>query len=175
MFPFSALRVGSLLTRRGIIASGTFRTAHHGHEVAKQEDMSLPMYWDRTDTPLPDIPFQRKLGAEQQGLKQKEKSSWKNLTNEEKIALYRIMFNQSYAEMKKPTNEWKTVLGGIFIFIGVTGLIIWWQKVFMYPQRPHTFDENWQAMQAQRMIDMRMSPVQGFSSKWDYEKKQWKK
>ncbi|XP_066558342.1 cytochrome c oxidase subunit 4 isoform 2, mitochondrial isoform X2 [Amia ocellicauda] len=175
MFQLSARCVGSLLARRGITASGRVRAASHGHEMAKQEDMSLPMYCDRRDVPLPDIPFQRTLSSPQLSLKQREGGSWKELSMDEKIALYRIAFNQTYAEMNKPTNEWKTVVGGILIFLGLTSLIVWWQRVYVYPPKPHTLTEDWKALQAKRMIDMRINPVEGFSSKWDYEKKQWKK
>ncbi|XP_033890164.1 cytochrome c oxidase subunit 4 isoform 2, mitochondrial-like [Acipenser ruthenus] len=174
MSPFSALRVAGLLARRGVAVNISVRAAH-GHEISKQEDMSLPMYWDRKDTPLPDIPFQKALTADQQSLKQKELGSWKNLSEEEKIALYRLAFNQTFAEMKKPTQEWKTVVGGVLIFIGLTGLVVWWQRVFVLPPQPHTLKEDWLAAQAKRMIDMRINPVEGFSSSWDYEKNQWKK
>lgn len=44
--------------------------------------------------------------------------------------VYRMKFNETYAEMNKGTNEWKTVLGGVLFFLGFTGLILIWQKHF---------------------------------------------
>lgn len=46
------------------------------------------------------------------------------------LPVYRLMFRQTYPEMKQQTDEWKTVIGGVFIFLGFTGLIIWWQRVY---------------------------------------------
>ncbi|XP_051887561.1 cytochrome c oxidase subunit 4 isoform 1, mitochondrial-like [Pristis pectinata] len=174
MLGFSVFRGANLLRARSLLSAACVRTVH-GHEIVQQEDLSVPMYCDRRDTPLPDVPYFKKLNAEQMALKEKEKSSWTDLTNEEKVALYRIAFNQTYTEMTKATNEWKTVLGGVFVFLGFTGLIVWWQRMYVYPDQPHTFSEEWQQKQAQRMLDMRMNPIEGFASKWDYEKNEWKK
>lgn len=176
MLHLTAGCLGRLLTRRGVMAltSSNVRMASHGHEVAQQTDMSLPMYWDRLDIPLPDKAYKDDLTTADKSLKQKEKGPWTQLTKEEKIALYRIMFKDTYAEMKRPSSEWKTVLGGIFIFLGITGLIVIWQSFYVYPATPRTFDPEWQSKQAQRMLDMRVNPIEGFSSQWDYEKKQWK-
>uniref|UniRef100_UPI00398E9086 cytochrome c oxidase subunit 4 isoform 1, mitochondrial-like n=1 Tax=Pristiophorus japonicus TaxID=55135 RepID=UPI00398E9086 len=174
MFGISVFRGTNLLRARGLLSVASVRAAH-GHEVAKGEDLSVPMYSDRKDTPFPDVPYVRSLSAEQLALKEKEKSSWMKLSNEEKVALYRITFHQSYAEMHRKTNEWKTVLGTVFIFIGFTGLIIWWQRIYVYPPQLHTFEEEWQKKQAKRMLDMRINPIEGFASKWDYEKNEWKK
>ncbi|XP_071391257.1 cytochrome c oxidase subunit 4 isoform 2, mitochondrial [Centroberyx affinis] len=176
MLHLTAGRVGSLLARRmtaALTTSGT-RMASHDHEVSESVDMSQPMYWDRLDTPLPDRPFKDVLTSADKSLKQKEKGPWAKLTKEEQIALYRLMFCQTYPEMKKPSAEWKTVIGGLFIFLGITGLVVIWQSYYVYPPRPRTFDDEWQAKQVKRMLDMRVNPIEGFAASWDYEKGQWK-
>lgn len=48
--------------------------------------MSLPMYWDRRDSPLPDKPYNATLTAAEKSLKQKEIGPWNNLSKEEKMA-----------------------------------------------------------------------------------------
>ncbi|XP_052396509.1 cytochrome c oxidase subunit 4 isoform 2, mitochondrial isoform X2 [Carassius gibelio] len=177
MLHVTAGRIAGLLSRRGgaAFSSSSSRMASHGHVgVTEQADMSVPLYCDRLDTPLPDRPYKDTLSAADESLKQKEKGPWNSLSKEEKLTLYRMMFNETYAEMKKPTGEWKTVWGGIFFFIGLTGLVVLWQTHYVYPPQPPTFDDEWQAMQVKRMLDMRVNPVEGFSAKWDYEKGQWK-
>ncbi|XP_051884456.1 cytochrome c oxidase subunit 4 isoform 1, mitochondrial [Pristis pectinata] len=166
-----ASRALSLVTKRAL--STTMCMQAHGRGVAKF-DYSLPQYVDRRDEPLPAIDFVGHLSGEQKSLKEKEKSSWVSLSGEEKLKLYRIRFQQSYAEMDKSSSEWKTVVGAVFFCLGFTGLIYLWQRTFVYGPVPHTFDDEWKAKQTKRMLDMRMNPVLGISSKWDYEKKEWK-
>ncbi|XP_036414033.1 cytochrome c oxidase subunit 4 isoform 1, mitochondrial [Colossoma macropomum] len=157
------------------VSTSTGALAAHAHASAVDViDCSVPQYNNRLDTPLPDIPFITNLTPEQKTLKEKEKDAWTNLTKEEKLALYRLSFELSYAEMKKGSDEWKTVLAGIFFFLGFTGVLVWWQRIYVYGDVPHTLSPEWVEKQTQRMIDMRVNPVHGFSHKWDYEKKQWK-
>uniref|UniRef100_A0A6I8P1M7 Cytochrome c oxidase subunit 4 n=1 Tax=Ornithorhynchus anatinus TaxID=9258 RepID=A0A6I8P1M7_ORNAN len=143
--------------------------------VVKTEEYSLPSYVDRRDYPLPDVAHVRNLSADQKALKEKEKAAWSSLSNDEKLGLYRIKFNESYAEMNRGTNEWKTVIGGALFFMGLTALFIIWEKFYVYGPIPHTFSEDWVAMQTKRMLDMKANPIEGFSAKWDYEKNEWKK
>ncbi|CAI9539696.1 unnamed protein product [Staurois parvus] len=90
-----------------------------------------PRYTDSRAYPLPDAKFVSELTEQQKALKEKEGGSWTQLTKDEKLALYRISFKQSYAEMNKGNpNEWKTVLGIAFYFIAFTGLYLWWQRVY---------------------------------------------
>lgn len=48
-------------------------------------------------------------------LREKEKGDWNKLSLEEKKALYRASFCQTFAEFMAPSGEWKTVLGGVFV------------------------------------------------------------
>ncbi|XP_041580705.1 cytochrome c oxidase subunit 4 isoform 1, mitochondrial-like [Vulpes lagopus] len=114
------------------------------------------------------------VSTSQKALKEKEKASWSSLFIDEKVELYRIKFNESFAEMNRSTNEWKTVVGTALFFTGFTALILIWEKHYVYCPIPHTFEE-WVAKQTKRMLDMKVSPIQGFSVKWDYDKNEWKK
>uniref|UniRef100_A0A6I8PTC9 Cytochrome c oxidase subunit 4 n=3 Tax=Xenopus tropicalis TaxID=8364 RepID=A0A6I8PTC9_XENTR len=152
-------------------------TLDRGYDITtnKPIDFTKPMYCERREYPLPDVPFVSELNPQQKALKLKENGPWGQLTKEEKLALYRISFNQSYAEMHSGSkSEWKTIVGAVLYFLAFGGLYLWWHRIYVYGPVPHTLSEDWVAMQAKRMIDMRINPVTGFSSHWDYEKKQWK-
>ncbi|XP_015282577.1 PREDICTED: cytochrome c oxidase subunit 4 isoform 1, mitochondrial [Gekko japonicus] len=168
-----ASRACSLIGKRAISTSICVRA--HGHGIVKAEDFSVPAYVDCRATPLPPIDYTKSLSSEQKALKEKEKASWASLSVDEKVALYRIKFHETYAEMNRGSNEWKTVFGGVFFFLALTGLIFIWQKKYVLGPVPHTLSDEWVAMQTKRMLDMRVNPVQGLSSKWDYEKNEWKK
>ncbi|NP_001373397.1 cytochrome c oxidase subunit 4I1-like [Danio rerio] len=157
--------------RRLSTSSGIW--AAHTHDV-DVTDCSVPQYNNRLDTPLPDVPFVRNLSAEQKKLKEKEKGPWTQLSKEEKLAIYRLTHELSFPEMRKGSKEWMTVLAGVFFFLGFTGLLVWWQRVFVYGDVPHTLSQEWIEKQTQRMLDMKVNPITGFAHKWDYEKKQWK-
>ncbi|NP_001079903.1 uncharacterized protein LOC379593 [Xenopus laevis] len=165
----------ALLPRIRLLGAASIRAAHSHEGQVSRSDGSELLYYDHRVFPLPDIPFQTELNSQEKTLKERERGPWKQLSQEDKISLYHIKFNKTYAEMNKPSNEWKTVFGTIFIFFGLTGLIVWWQRVYVYPPKPHTLADDWKAMQARRMLDMKISPIQGFASKWDYEKNEWKK
>ncbi|XP_061737050.1 cytochrome c oxidase subunit 4 isoform 1, mitochondrial [Nerophis ophidion] len=167
-----ATRALSLVGKRAISTAVCLRGSHG---VAKVEPYTLPSYFDSVTTPLPAIRYVQELSAEQKSLKDKEMGSWAALSNEEKIALYRISFHESFAEMNRASYEWKSVVGAVMFFLGMTGVIVLWQRKYVYGPVPHTFDPEHKAKELQRMLDMRVNPVQGFSVHWDYEKKQWKK
>ncbi|XP_012502007.1 PREDICTED: cytochrome c oxidase subunit 4 isoform 1, mitochondrial-like, partial [Propithecus coquereli] len=111
-----ATSVFSLVGKRALSTSACVRAHAHG-SVVKSDDFALPRYVDRRDYPLPDVAHVKHLSASRKALKEKEKASWSNLSLGEKVQLYRIKFNESFAEMNRGTNEWKTVVGTAMFFI----------------------------------------------------------
>merc|ERR1712055_727182 len=78
-------------------------------------------YVDRIDFPMPAIRFKENT-PDVQALHEKAKGDWKKLSMEEKKALYRASFTQTFSEMKAPTGEWKSIVSVVFV---VTSLAIW--------------------------------------------------
>ncbi|CRK87193.1 CLUMA_CG000998, isoform A [Clunio marinus] len=68
------------------------------------------VYHDRVDYPMPAIRFKENT-PDVMALREKEKSDWKKLSIQEKKALYRASFCQTFAEMKYPSGEWKQHIG----------------------------------------------------------------
>jgi len=132
-------------------------------------------YVDHIAFPMPAIRFKENT-PDVMALREKEKGDWKKLSVEEKKALYRASFCQTYAEMRAPTGEWKTIIGCGLGFIALSYWMYMWAKVFVYPEMPDTItNEEKRSAQLKRMIDLGVDPVDGLSSKWDYENNRWKK
>jgi len=129
-------------------------------------------------------------------LREKEKGDWRKLTLEEKKALYRASFGQTFAEIKAPTGEWKALIGFSLVGISIAMWMFIWMKQFgefcktsnlyltlfnlvfliftVYQPLPITFSPERQQAQLERMINMQVNAVEGLGSKYDYEKGQWK-
>uniref|UniRef100_A0A5F8HE95 Cytochrome c oxidase subunit 4 n=2 Tax=Monodelphis domestica TaxID=13616 RepID=A0A5F8HE95_MONDO len=119
------------LVRTGAVGIQSSRQALGSRGPAYSQKMPpYTNYQAERHHPMPDEPFCSELNPQQRALKEKEKGPWKQLTDAEKVALYRMQFHQTFAEMNRPSNEWKTVLGGVFFFFGFTGLLIWWQRLY---------------------------------------------
>ncbi|XP_048484277.1 cytochrome c oxidase subunit 4 isoform 1, mitochondrial [Plutella xylostella] len=132
-----------------------------------------PNYVDRPDYPMPAVRFQPET-PDIKMLREKEKGDWRKLTMEEKKALYRASFCQTFAEFQAPTGEWKGVTGWALTLASLSVWIYFAMKIFVYSPLPETFDDEHQKAQLKRMLDLKVNPVDGLASKWDYENNRWK-
>lgn len=133
-----------------------------------------PSYIDREDFPCPAVRF-RENSSDVLALREKEKGDWKKMSLDEKKALYRASYCSTYAEMAARLNgEWKSILAGsiFFITVGIWGCIF--LKHFVYSPLPRTATKEWREAELKRQIDQQQGIVQGVSSRWDYDKKEWK-
>ncbi|XP_013782881.1 cytochrome c oxidase subunit 4 isoform 1, mitochondrial-like [Limulus polyphemus] len=152
--------------------------AYHRERIGNREVVGFglngePSYIDRTDFPMPAIRF-KENSQEITTLREKEKGDWKELSMDEKKTLYRASFCQTFSEMKAPTGEWKSVLAGTFVAMALTVWLYVWMKNFVYQPMPDSFTPEKKAAQLQRIIDLRVNPIEGLASKYDYENNRWK-
>jgi len=134
---------------------------------------SLPAYDDRVDFPFPAIRW-REETAEIKKLREKEKGDWKKLSKKEKKALYRASFRQTYAEFKAPNGDWKLCIAGALIALSLALWIAIWLRLYVLPPYPSSLSEESRKAQLRRMLILEVDPIDGLSSKWDYENKKWK-
>lgn len=113
-------QLGSIATMHSLEKIGTREVVGHGWN-------GQASYQDRVDFPMPAVRF-REDTPEIKNLRQKEKGDWKKLSVEEKKALYRASFCQTFSEMKAGSGEWKKHIGMVFIFISL-GI---WASILMH-------------------------------------------
>ncbi|XP_074148901.1 cytochrome c oxidase subunit 4 isoform 2, mitochondrial isoform X2 [Sminthopsis crassicaudata] len=78
------------LVRRGAFGVRSIRQAHGSGDTACSQKMPpYTNYHAERNYPMPDEPFCSELSPQQRALKEKEKGSWKQLTEAEKVALFR--------------------------------------------------------------------------------------
>jgi len=158
--------------------------AHHDvyvpayrHKIGKREIVGYghsgePGYADSIIWPYPACRFKEPSSVSASLLK-KEEGDWKNLTVEDKKALYRYNYCETFVEMQAPSGQWKSITGmvlfwfslAIWSFVGLKAI---------YPPLPETFSDEHRLAQLKRMIDLRVGAVDGLGSTWDYEKGRWK-
>ncbi|XP_015915046.1 cytochrome c oxidase subunit 4 isoform 1, mitochondrial [Parasteatoda tepidariorum] len=130
-------------------------------------------YIDRVDYPMPAIRF-RENTPESKALREKEKEDWKKLTLEEKKALYRHSFCLTFSEQRAPNGDWKYMIGGTFAFMGLMLWAYYLMKIYVYPPLPYSMTPEHQSKMLERMIQLRVDPIDGLTSKYDYENNKWK-
>lgn len=133
-----------------------------------------PNYMDNVMAPFPAIRFKEDVG-EIVALRQKEQGDWKKMTKEEKKVLYRASFCQTLAEVEAPTGEWKSIIGICLSGFAVGLLGYLWMNKYVYGELPATItNDELKKAQIERMIALRINPIEGFASNYDYEKGKWK-
>ncbi|XP_046609768.1 cytochrome c oxidase subunit 4 isoform 1, mitochondrial [Neodiprion virginianus] len=123
-----------------------------------------PTYIDRVDFPMPAIRYKEPT-ADIQALREKEKGDWKKLSIDEKKALYRASFCQTFAEINAPTGEWKSIIGWALFGSSLSLWIFMAMKKYVYPPLPVTFDEEHQLAQLDRIIKLDMNPIDGINAR----------
>lgn len=140
-----------------------------GPSVSPVED-----YFDRVERPCPAIRFKEPT-AETNALREKEKGNWKGLTIDEKKQLYRYSFCQTFKEMEAPTCEGRRVFGSILMLLSAPIMLYALFRQFILPPMPTSMSDQGKKNLVRFYIDSRAEPMfGGISTKWDYEKNQWK-
>ncbi|XP_003742443.1 cytochrome c oxidase subunit 4 isoform 1, mitochondrial [Galendromus occidentalis] len=154
------------------------RTFHGRAQIGKREVVGHGLngtysYLDRADCPYPAIRWEEP-GSHIDALLQKQKGDWKNLSLEEKKALYRHSFRQTFVEFDSPRGDWRIITGGVMFGLAFALWMSILLKKFVLPPLPESCSEESKQAQLKRMIEIRANPVEGIASKWDYENNRWK-
>ncbi|KAH8420593.1 hypothetical protein KR009_011792 [Drosophila setifemur] len=167
------LNLGRSSMGRRYASGDMLRLMSGDREVVGYGINGRPIYFDSPDCPFPAIRY-REITPEVCSVREKELGDWKKLGLDDKKMLYRHSFCQTYAEFQHFTPDWKLVVGiGLWcLAIGCLGTII--TKAKVYPDPPETFDDVHRSAQLRRIIQLQINPITGISSKWCYERNQWK-
>ncbi|XP_049880228.1 cytochrome c oxidase subunit 4 isoform 1, mitochondrial-like [Pectinophora gossypiella] len=153
---------------------GTHGTSRIGNrDVVGHGPNGMNVYKDDCHFPFPAIRFMEN-DAEVCRLREREKGDWKMLCCEEKKALYRASFCQTFAEFQHPTGAWKFVVGWGLIMTSFGFWTTMFYHFFVNEPLPESFSDECQEAQLRRMLEIRTNPIDGISSKWDYHNDRWK-
>lgn len=151
-----------------------YRIRIGNREVVGPSISGVEDYFDRVDMPCPAIRFKEPT-PEIEALREKEKASWKSLTIDEKKKLYRYSFCQTFAEMEAPNFEGRKIIGTVLMLISVPLVLYSIAKNTIFQPLPESLSDAGKKRLVRWYIDSRADPMDGgISSKWDYEKNQWK-
>lgn len=116
-------------------------------------------------TPAPLASTVPARSSELSALRTKEMGSWKELTVEEKVTLYNASFNTTFAGMRAPTGEWKSVFGGVGVGIGVAMIFFYVLREYVAPPKPHTITPEWEAATRDKLLKQKANPIEGIGSR----------
>jgi cytochrome c oxidase subunit 4 len=120
---------------------------------------------DIPSTPAPIRSMYVKEAEDIKSLRVKERNSWKDLSKDEKVTLYRASFQTTYAEMRAPTGEWKTVAGGLGVGLGFAFLLFYVLREYVAPPTPHTITPEWESATKEKLLRQKANPIEGISSR----------
>ena len=156
------------------VARPLYRLKIGNREVVGPSVIGQDEYFDRIDQPCPPIRFKEPTD-EIIALREKEKGSWKALTIDEKKKLYRYSFCQTFKEMEAPNCEGRKIVGTVMMLISVPLILYTIAKNTVFPPLPDSLSDAGKKKLIRWYIDSRTDPMDGgISSKWDYEKNEWK-
>ncbi|KAB0805106.1 hypothetical protein PPYR_02076 [Photinus pyralis] len=155
---------------------GYYRSRIGNREVVGYGMNGEPVYFDRPDFPFPSIRYTAP-SSDFLALREKERGDWRLLTLCEKKELYRSNFCQTFTEFMQPRSSWMLVIGGVCLVVsaGLWASVLMHKFVYSQTPLPSSFCESSRKAQLRRMLEMHVNPITGLSTKWDYEKKKWKK
>jgi len=131
-------------------------------------------YIDCMMYPYPAVRWEQNTGNTE-ALMKKAQGDWKNLTVDEKKSIYRHSFCQTFAELKAPTGEWKIVACIVITMLTASCWFYLYMRNFVLDAMlPATITRDHAQKAMAKMISQRQGLVSGISSKWDYEKEDWK-
>lgn len=155
-------------------ARPAYRLVIGNREIVGPSLTSHDIYYDRIEHPCPPIRFKEPT-PEINALREKEKGNWAALTIEEKKKLYRYSFCQTFSEMDAPTAHGRKIFGSVLMLLSIPIAMFALVKTTLYPPLPDSMSDEGKKKLVRWYIDARADPMDGgISSKWDYEKNQWK-
>lgn len=151
-----------------------YRIRIGNREVVGPSITGVESYYDRVDHPCPPIRF-KAPSPEFDALREREKGEWKTMSIEDKKKLYRHSFCQTFKEIEAPTCEGWQIFGNVLMFLSVPILLYAIAKNTVFPPLPDSMSDEGKKRIVRWYIESRADPLDGgISSKWDYEKNQWK-
>jgi len=137
----------------------------HGHHC----------YVDRTDFPYPAIRWKGPSAPGVAELRKKELGDWKELSLEDKKALYRASFRQTFSEYhRNEDGSWKYMVGGTLLGLSFSLFMWYFCKLYVYNPVPESMTLEGRLRTLRYEIAIRKDPIDGLASRWDYDKDQWK-
>lgn len=109
------------------------------------------------------------LDETQLAIQEKAKGDWKELTDDERIRLYRAYHPVTFAEMQYPPSYGYQVFGAFFWTIAAAFPIFWLIKKFLLNPAPFQLHPDYMNMLEDRLDAVHNHPVWGKSDKYYVE------